>query len=137
MNCESCGSFIPDGQSFCSNCGAKAPVIIEPARPIYQQNDSGKDYSESVEIPMPKKYNVNYIARAGLILGIVSVVAVYIPYTNIVPAILSIIFSLVGLKKVDERGGRGNCIAGFILSGIGIVLFILTVIFAIIRETKG
>ena len=21
MFCESCGSFIPDGQSFCSNCG--------------------------------------------------------------------------------------------------------------------
>ena len=25
MFCESCGSFIPDGQSFCSNCGTPAP----------------------------------------------------------------------------------------------------------------
>ena len=159
MYCESCGSFIPDGQTYCSNCGAKAPattepgmsaqtvlpdepvqavkIPIEPAQPIYPQSDAGTVYNESVEIPTPKKYIVNYIARAGLILGIVSVVAVYIPYTNIVPAILGIIFSLLGLRNVDERGGRGNCIAGLILSGVGILLFLLTVIFAIIRNTKG
>ena len=29
MYCESCGSFIPDGQSFCTNCGA--PVAAQPA----------------------------------------------------------------------------------------------------------
>lgn len=31
MYCESCGSFIPDGQSFCSNCGAPAPQPVQPA----------------------------------------------------------------------------------------------------------
>ena len=38
MYCESCGSFIPDGQSFCSNCGAQArvaaPVQQAPAQPV-------------------------------------------------------------------------------------------------------
>ena len=67
MFCESCGTFIPDGQSFCSNCGtpvaapaaapAEAPVAaaapapapapapaatpvstpVQPAQPVYQQ----------------------------------------------------------------------------------------------------
>ena len=31
MYCESCGTFIPDGQSFCSNCGTPAPVSEAPA----------------------------------------------------------------------------------------------------------
>lgn len=51
MYCESCGTFVPDGQSFCSNCGtpvaqaAPAPVAAapqpmvqpQPAQPAYQQ----------------------------------------------------------------------------------------------------
>lgn len=32
MYCESCGSFIPDGQSFCTNCGA--PVTASAAKPV-------------------------------------------------------------------------------------------------------
>ena len=32
MFCESCGTFIPDGQSFCSNCGA--PVNAPAAAPV-------------------------------------------------------------------------------------------------------
>ena len=35
MYCESCGTFIPDGQSFCSNCGA--PVAQPAAQPAVQQ----------------------------------------------------------------------------------------------------
>lgn len=34
MFCESCGSFIPDGQSFCSNCGA--PASQPAAQPVSQ-----------------------------------------------------------------------------------------------------
>lgn len=32
MFCESCGSFIPNGQSFCSNCGAAAPKVASQAQ---------------------------------------------------------------------------------------------------------
>ena len=34
MYCESCGSFIPDGQSFCSNCGTP---VAKPEQPVVQQ----------------------------------------------------------------------------------------------------
>lgn len=48
MYCESCGSFVPDGQAFCTNCGAPVSVpaspVISPAgrndqtgQPSYQQ----------------------------------------------------------------------------------------------------
>ena len=50
MYCESCGSFISDGQAFCSNCGAPAPssepapgpaaaqpVYAQPVQPVFQQ----------------------------------------------------------------------------------------------------
>lgn len=33
MFCEQCGSSIPDGQSFCSNCGAPAPVAAPAPAP--------------------------------------------------------------------------------------------------------
>ena len=43
MFCESCGSFIPDGQSFCSNCGSPAPrqaapqQAAQPVQPVAAQ----------------------------------------------------------------------------------------------------
>ena len=33
MYCESCGSFINDGEAFCSNCGSPAPKGSAPAAP--------------------------------------------------------------------------------------------------------
>ena len=33
MYCESCGSFINDGEAFCSNCGSPAPKNSAPATP--------------------------------------------------------------------------------------------------------
>ena len=32
MFCESCGSTIPDGQAFCSSCGAAAPAQAAPVQ---------------------------------------------------------------------------------------------------------
>ena len=32
MFCESCGASIPDGQAFCSNCGAAAPAQATPVQ---------------------------------------------------------------------------------------------------------
>lgn len=33
MYCEQCGSFIQDGEAFCSNCGAPAPAAKPAAAP--------------------------------------------------------------------------------------------------------
>ena len=41
MFCTKCGSYVPDGQRFCTSCGAPmeefGPVDATPAQPTYQQ----------------------------------------------------------------------------------------------------
>ena len=182
MYCESCGTFIPDGDAYCSGCGAKAPVILEadtavqpvppaqpvqfaqpvqpvqfeqpvqpvqpvkpmnpvqsmePVQPLYQQAGGKPGYGENYLVPITAKNVVNYTARTAMILGIISMVTVYIPFTNIIPAILSIIFALKGLKKTEEYGGRGNCIAAFCLSAGGITLTLIMLISVIINNINS
>jgi len=33
MYCESCGNLVPDGQAFCSNCGAAVAQAAPAAQP--------------------------------------------------------------------------------------------------------
>lgn len=37
MYCNSCGSLIKEGQSFCANCGAPVIHPVQPAQSVYQQ----------------------------------------------------------------------------------------------------
>ena len=214
MYCESCGTFIPDGESFCSNCGAKAPVIIgtvpapapapapapvqaapvqsaqpaqqvqaaqpvqqtqpayltqqaQPAQTVYTTPDGQTiQLAQRVDVPqtqqpvktappltsldpkdpnfgrnvlyeVPAREVINPEARAGLICGILGVTTYVFFCTNIIPAILGIIFSLKGLKKTEELGGRGNCIAGLILSCSGTVLWIFAISTVIFQKVTG
>ena len=141
MYCESCGSLIPDGQKFCSNCGAEAPHA--PAYTYLPVNDSYLSANDSVEVDPRSFRNVsvevpvssiyNYTARTGMIFGIVSVVTLFILYTNIVPAVIGMIFSLKGLKKADELGGRPMCVVGIVMSSVGSVYWLIAVIAGIIN----
>ena len=36
MYCESCGTFIPDGQAFCSNCGTPVAAVQSAPQPVAQ-----------------------------------------------------------------------------------------------------
>lgn len=141
MYCESCGSLIPDGQKFCSNCGAEAPHA--PAYTYLPVNDSYLPANDSVEVDprsfrnvsveVPRSSVVNNTAKIGMIFGIVSMVTIFILYTNIVPAAIGLIFSLKGLKKTKELGGKGMCIAGIILSCAGASYWLLAVIMGLSR----
>lgn len=57
----------------------------------------------------------------ALILGIASLILVYIPYLSIICAIIAIIFGIIGINK----SGKGMAIIGLILSIISIFLMIL------------
>ena len=127
MYCEFCGSFIPDGQAFCSNCGAKAPVVTKivatPVDPSLQQAELEQLYKQN-DVLQEVKFNrvVNVKARVGLICGIVAITTSMIPLFNVIPAIAGIVFSLLGWSKAKECGGKGNCIAGLSLSGVSILI---------------
>ena len=179
MYCESCGSFINDGEAFCSNCGSPAPknsapaapapapapapqAMVQPimqpapqpmAQPEYQQpyqqpqyqtpQYQAPTYQQPVQTvqpiyqpvyqqpviitPIDNRTRINGAATAGLIFGIINLCTSWIPLLNTLPAILGLIFSIVGVSKKDA-GGKGRAIAGLIMSSVGLLIVILIVI---------
>ncbi len=65
--------------------------------------------------------NKNGKATAGLVLGIVSMVAWFIPLIGLPMSIIGIVYSSKGLKSAK----RGKAIAGLVLSIIGLVLSLI------------
>ena len=158
MYCVSCGSFINNGEAFCSNCGSPTPKAAAPATPVaapatqaivqpitrpYVQPVTQQTYQQPVQMvqpiyqpvyqqpviitPLDNRKRVNGAATAGLILGIINVCISWIPLLNALPAILGLIFSIVGLSKKDA-GGKGRAIAGLIMSGVGLLIVVLIII---------
>ena len=156
MYCESCGSFVPDGQAYCTACGAEMPFIpAAPAPapqsvPVYApqpvQQPAGQPLAQSVEIDYnayqaaqrvqivpPKARLENPMAKKGLICGIVSMATMYFGCLNCIPVILGIIFSLKGLSDANKLGNRGSAIAGLSLSIVGGVLGLYATVMFILR----
>ena len=131
MFCNECGSMIPDGQAFCSQCGSPAPVPVEPQNgfvPIKQD--------KVVFIETPKEYIINQPAKLGMILGIVSIPTVYFLLLNIIPGVIGLILSIIGLKRVPELGGKRQAVTGIITSSIGISLFIFGMFILMVSMIK-
>lgn len=140
MYCESCGSFIPDGQAYCSNCGAQAPVpkavpapqpVAVPVQPIAAPVQpvavpiTPQQYSDpnrAVILETPIEYRVNHQARNGLIAGIISIQTGFIPVAGLAPGVIGLVLSIQGLKRSDELGGRGRAIGGIITSAVGLTI---------------
>lgn len=74
----------------------------------------------------------NGLATAGLTLGIIAVVGSWIPIINIVSLILAIIalpLAGVGLSKASKiEVGKGQAIAGIVLSIVTFIFFILSIL---------
>ncbi|MFI6741140.1 hypothetical protein ACIBI9_50170 [Nonomuraea sp. NPDC050451] len=76
----------------------------------------------------PPPYGVPYqqaqpgsgLATASLVLGVASPFLVFVCFTGLITAILSIVFGCVALAK---RAGKGRAIAGIVISGLSLVLF--------------
>jgi hypothetical protein len=70
----------------------------------------------------------NGFCVASLVLGIVSLVSFCFP----VPAVLAIVFGIIGYNKTTknggEGGGRGMAIAGIVCGGIGLLFFVLWIL---------
>lgn len=130
MFCGKCGSTIPDGNVFCSICGAPlndsaAPIVGQPVTQPIQTVPVVMNVTNTE--PVMRK---NGMATAGLVFGILAAVfsiatfgstsnnsdmvsIIMVVYSF---ATLGVIFSPIGISKSRKIGGKGKAVAGLILS---------------------
>ena len=152
MYCESCGSFIPDGNAYCSNCGAPGPgsqagaaptPAVRPAplpqyqqpvyqQPVYQQPVYQQPVYQQPVYQQPvvvnavprERVRINGAATAGLILGILSMLFCWFPFYNSILDLLALVFSIIGIAR-SKTSGKGRAIAGLCLASLSTFISIL------------
>lgn len=157
MICNYCHSNIQDGTPFCPYCGSAAaaapaqPHISEPVQayvpvptqPYYQQ--------PSAPVRRPGQPLV------GMICGIVSfIMSIVIYFVFIVDsvynrvtvveillciltgglAVVSLVFSIIGMRKSIRTGGR-KYVAGIVFSAVGISLSASAILFLLLGVVIG
>ena len=146
--CTNCGARVPAAQAAPTPAPAPGPSVqpiiqtqaqpVQPAyqpvyqqpqavQPIYPQPGFQQPAYQAVVITPFERPKPNGFATAGMVLGIVTCVTYWTSVINMIPGIMAIIFSIIGINKKD-CGGRGKCIAGFITAGIGMLLGIVALI---------
>ena len=108
--------------------------------PGWWQAADGKWYP-----PAPQQQPVNYapvgpkndgMSIAGLVCGISGLTLIGCGI-GLIPAILGVVFGILGIKKVDASGGaikgRGMALAGAICGAVAIGLFVLYIVIVIIN----
>jgi hypothetical protein len=108
--------------------------------PGWWQAADGKWYP-----PAPQQQPVNYapvgpkndgMSIAGLVCGISGLTLIGCGI-GLIPAILGVVFGIIGIKKIDASNGtikgRGMALAGAICGAIAIGLFVLYIVIVIIN----
>lgn len=127
--CPYCGSLCNSSDAFCNNCGASLDLSVsESAVKISQQEINPfvsyeQPSTTAIEKPVTKQ---NTLAIISLILGITSVVFIFVPIRffslQIIGGFLAIILGGVALR---ERYKMNIAISGIILGVLGVVLWFL------------
>lgn len=137
MFCESCGSQVPDGQAFCSNCGKPVAQPVQPAaqpvqpvqqyaQPVYTQPVAQpvQQYVQPAPVVVVQQQPAkrgNGMATAGLVFGILTLVFFWFPGLDWLFGLLGLIFSIVGVARKNV-GGKGAAIAGLVLTLLGSII---------------
>ena len=121
MTCKNCGAQLPDGVTFCTNCGAAVeapqPQAQPEPQPMYQQPQP--TYAQPVAGAQPNL----------LVLGILSLAFLGGFFTSIVGMILGILGRKKGKAYIDQGGQlTGASKVGFILSKLGMIFGIIETI---------
>mgnify|MGYP001623620600 CR=1 FL=1 len=105
MFCKNCGKQIDDNSVVCPYCGAETKSQATAQQPQYQQPQYQQPYQQQYTEKRSNSY-----AIAGFVLAFFF-------------ALLGLIFSIIGLRKVDECGGSGKglAIAGIVLSILSMI----------------
>lgn len=135
MFCVNCGTRLEQDAAFCQNCGARVvkqvssvqPLVshIYTAPPVYKEPSMVHPHYTAVYSP---QYSEEYIAKkkrgkfaiASFILSLFGMIPCFI---NIIPAVLALIFSIIGIRS--DRKGRA--ITSLIFAIIGIFIAIVMI----------
>lgn len=126
MICKSCGYENAEGSVFCANCGAsmEAPVAEVVADQPY------------VETPVvAEKKKAEPMGIIAMILGILGLLGSTIcsclcgclgGSPALIMCIAGVVLGIIGLNKSKKQGEKNTmALVGIILSGVGILLFII------------
>ncbi|QYC45429.1 hypothetical protein Nocox_39410 [Nonomuraea coxensis DSM 45129] len=75
--------------------------------------------------PPPPDRTGNGLATASLVLGVASPFLVFVCFTGLITAILSIVFGCVALAR---KAGKGRAVAGIVISALSLILFAIVAI---------
>ena len=121
MYCGKCGANVPDGNVFCSNCGAPVsgsadqPSSFPGAQPV-----QGVQPVPVIMVNQPAPVRSNGIAIVGLVFSIIGLCAFWIPYFGLCFAGLGLLFSIIGVAK--KNAVKGAAITGLVLSIVAVFL---------------
>lgn len=79
----------------------------------------------------PQQQPTNGLAVASLVLGIVSVMFVWIPVVGLLGTLMAIIGLVLGLLALRQPGGRGLAIGGLVCAGVSLLITAVYVVGAV------
>lgn len=112
--CTRCGAENPDASRYCAKCGAN----------LHGDGPAGTGQPQYVPNPNETARSENLAAQTGLILGIISIVIVWVPGISWISLITSIVGLVLGSKS---RTGPNAGTAGRVLNIIALVIWVIAV----------
>jgi hypothetical protein len=136
MSCTRCGALITPGSRSCPACGKAVPpervATVAPAPPAsgamrgYEPPASPLDAPAPVSPAVPQQ--INGFAVVSLVMGII--------WYFWIGSILALIFGYIAKGQIDalhgRQKGRGFAVAGIVLGWVGIGIFVVVAIIAVI-----
>ena len=107
-----------------------------PAPPTFQQPTAPGYGAPQPAYNVPMGPKNDGLSIAALVCGISGLATLVLCGIGIIPAILGVIFGVIGKKKVEQSGGalqgRGMALAGAICGAVAIGLFLIWLLLVVI-----
>lgn len=123
MYCDQCGSEIYDGELYCSNCGAPAPLYSVPPRNNQSVNRQ-QVYSQPIKVKPP----YNGLANASFYVGMASLLLCWVPILDMCLVGAGMALSILALVKIKKERNNWKPIAGLVFVGISLIVSIGTIL---------